>query len=139
MRLLLVLFTLLCLAAGPAKAAPVRVVIDLSSQKMDVSIDGTREFEWVISTGRKGYSTPKGTYHPQRMYEKYRSRKYDNAPMPWSIFFYRGYAIHGTTEIRNLGKPASHGCVRLHPDNAQILFKLVKASSMADTTIVVRD
>ena len=73
-----------------------------------------------------GYRTPNGTYKPQRLARKWFSRKYDWSPMPYSIFFDGGYAIHGSYEISHLGRPASHGCVRLHPDNAALLFALVK-------------
>ena len=56
--------------------------------------------------------------------------------MPHSIFFSGGYAIHGSYEISRLGRPASHGCIRLHPSNAATLFALVQAD-MGDTRIVV--
>ena len=56
--------------------------------------------------------------------------------MPYSIFFDGGYAIHGSYEISHLGRPASHGCIRLHPKNAAILFALVQAH-MSETRIVV--
>lgn len=121
-----------------AFAAAINVTIDLSDQRMYVSVSGTHKYTWKISTARAGYVTPKGTFQPQRMYEEYYSIKYDFAPMPWSIFFYGGYAIHGTTEIDNLGTPASHGCVRLHPDNAHRLFDLVKANGMSNTSIRVQ-
>ena len=83
-----------------------------------------------------GYRTPNGTYKPQRLARKWFSRKYDWSPMPYSIFFDGGYAIHGSYEISHLGRPASHGCIRLHPDNAALLFALVK-EHVDDTTIVV--
>ena len=59
------------------------------------------------------------------------------SPMPHSIFFKGGYAIHGTNYIKRLGTPASHGCVRLHPDNAAQLFALVRENGMTNTQIVV--
>ena len=77
-----------------------------------------------------------GSYRPERLERKWFSRKYDWSPMPWSIFFNEGYAIHGSYEISRLGRPASHGCIRLHPNNAKILFELVKAH-VRDTRIVV--
>ena len=85
-----------------------------------------------------GARTPSGVYKPQWLARKWRSRKYNNAPMPHSIFFHEGYAIHGTTEIARLGKIASHGCVRLHPDNAAKLYQLVE-KQMATTRVVVSD
>ncbi|HEU4357174.1 MAG TPA: L,D-transpeptidase [Xanthobacteraceae bacterium] len=93
---------------------------------MLVSVDGVPRYRWVVSTGRAGYGTPSGTYRPQRMERTWFSKEYYNSPMPHSIFFHGGYAIHGSYEIRRLGGPASHGCIRLHPANAATLFALVK-------------
>ena len=81
--------------------------------------------------------TPVGRYKAEWLSRYHRSRKYDNAPMPWAVFFYGGYAVHGTTEIKRLGRPASHGCVRLHPENAKIFFSLVKKVGMPNTLITV--
>jgi len=105
---------------------------------MRVAVDGVPAYRFPVSTGRKGYATPTGRYGVTRMYRKYQSIKYDNAPMPYAIFFRGGYAIHGTTEIRRLGRPASHGCIRLHPDDARTLFELVKANGMANATVRVK-
>ncbi|ADH88386.1 ErfK/YbiS/YcfS/YnhG family protein [Ancylobacter novellus DSM 506] len=111
--------------------------INLSRQRMEVTVDGVPRYSWPISTARRGYRTPVGSYRPQRMYRRYFSRKYDNAPMPYSIFFNGGYAIHGTTDLKRLGRPASHGCVRLHPSNAATLFALVKEYGAGNTRIIV--
>ena len=124
-------------AAGPAAAGTVTARIDLSSQTMYVSVEGRAVYSWPVSTARKGYVTPTGIYRPTRLHRMWRSRKYDNAPMPYSIFFRGGYAIHGTTAIRSLGRPASHGCVRLAPANAATLFKLVNTHGAANTKIVI--
>jgi L,D-transpeptidase catalytic domain len=94
-------------------------------------------YNWRVSTARHGYITPPGTYRPQMMARRWFSRLYYNSPMPYSIFFHGGYAIHGTYEISRLGGPASHGCVRLDPDHAAILFELVEREGMSRTTIVV--
>lgn len=123
--------------AAPAFASDIYVTVDISEQKMIVHMDGQMLHEFAVSTGRKGYSTPTGAYGVTRMHRKYFSKKYDNAPMPHSIFFYGGYAIHGTTDIKRLGRVASHGCVRLHPQNAKLLFDLVKEVGAANTTIRV--
>jgi len=136
--LYIVLATPVLVLATPVLADPIRVTIDLSDQRMYVSVDGSAQFNWSVSTGRAGYRTPTGTFRPLRMYAEYYSVKYDNAPMPWSVFFFGGYAIHGTTEINALGMPASHGCVRLHPENAKRLFYLIKANGMKSTSIRVR-
>jgi hypothetical protein len=102
-----------------------------------VAVDGTPRYNFVVSTGRAGYGTPNGTYHPQRLARTYFSKEYYNSPMPHSIFFHGGYAIHGSYEISHLGGPASHGCVRLHPSNAATLYALVQREGASNTTIVV--
>ena len=100
--------------------------VDLSSQRMNVYRRGRLLYTWKVSTGRRGYGTPTGTWRIHRMHKRYFSRKYDNAPMPHAMFYYRGFAVHGTTSIKRLGRRASHGCVRLHPKNAAKLFSLVR-------------
>jgi lipoprotein-anchoring transpeptidase ErfK/SrfK len=121
---------------GPA-AANVIVHIDRSRQRMSVVVDGAPRYNWRISTARAGYITPPGSYRPEMMARRWFSKRYYNSPMPHSIFFYRGYAIHGTYEISRLGGPASHGCVRLDPGNAAILYGLVEREGMGRTTIMV--
>jgi lipoprotein-anchoring transpeptidase ErfK/SrfK len=112
------------LFATPA-AAQTDITISKSHQMMQVDSDqGT--YQWPVSTARKGYYTPTGTFHPYSLQLMHYSRKYDNAPMPHSIFFSGGYAIHAILHTENLGRPASHGCVRLHPANAATLYEIVK-------------
>ncbi len=123
--------------AGDRALANVIVHIDRATQRMSVVVDGEPRYNWRISTARRGYITPPGSYHPQMMARRWFSKRYYNSPMPHSIFFYRGYAIHGTYEISHLGGPASHGCVRLDPGNAAILYGLVAREGMSRTTIVV--
>ena len=125
--------------AGGRAAADVLVVIDKASQRMSVSIDGRTRYVWPVSTGRSGYGTPSGRFRPQWMARTYFSKKYYDSPMPHSIFFYHGYAIHGTEYIHRLGGPASHGCVRLHPRAAATLFALVQNYGMHRTRIVIGD
>jgi lipoprotein-anchoring transpeptidase ErfK/SrfK len=124
------------LAPAPARADVV-VHIDKYSQRMAVSIDGTPRYSWPVSTGRDGYGTPSGVFRPQMLARRWFSRKYYNSPMPHSIFFYHGFAIHGTTELSRLGGPASHGCVRLHPSHAAMLFSLVEREGRGGTRIVI--
>ena len=116
--------------ASPAFAG-VLVRIDNSTQRMRVDVDGYPAYYWPVSTARRGYRTPPGHYRVQRMERMWYSRKYDWSPMPYALFFRGGYAIHGTYSIRQLGRPASHGCVRLSPRNAQTLFSLVRQSGGA--------
>jgi lipoprotein-anchoring transpeptidase ErfK/SrfK len=120
-----------------AARAEVVVQIDKSSQRMAVSVDGAQRYSRPVSTGRDGYGTPNGVFHPQSMARYYFSRKYYNAPMPHAIFFYYGFAIHGTNDISRLGGPASHGCVRLHPANAATLFALVERNGPRNTRIQI--
>ena len=113
--------------AMPTSAmAVVHINIDLNSQTMHVVSDSGASYDWPVSTGRPGHGTPRGTFRPQAMYTMVHSAKYDNAPMPHSIFFHGQYAIHGTTAVDALGHVASHGCVRLAPGNAATLFAMVK-------------
>ncbi|MDD9909615.1 MAG: L,D-transpeptidase [Ahrensia sp.] len=100
--------------------------VSLSRQRMDVYRGGRLLHTWKVSTGRSGYSTPRGTWRIHRMHKRYFSRKYNNAPMPHAMFYHRGFAIHGTNSISRLGRRASHGCVRLHPSNAARLFAMVR-------------
>jgi hypothetical protein len=114
------------LAAQSAAHASVQINIDLSSQTMTVHSGSGETYVWPISSGRSGYPTPRGVFRPRALYTMVHSAKYGNAPMPHSIFFHGQYAIHGTTEVGNLGRPASHGCVRLSPGNAATLFAMVQ-------------
>jgi len=126
------------LSAAQRAEADVVVRVDRASQTMDVSIDGTDLYRWPVSTAKPGYLTPPGVFHPQWMVVRWFSRIYDNSPMPHSIFYYSGFAIHGSYETRRLGAPASHGCIRLHPDNAAILYDLIEREGMKNTTIIVQ-
>jgi hypothetical protein len=124
-------------AALPASAR-LLIEIDKSSQHMTVSQDGVRIHVWPVSTGLRRYDTPSGAYKPFRLEKDHFSREWDDAPMPHSIFFtQRGHAIHGTDHVRNLGRPASHGCVRLDRRNAATLFDLVKREGLANVRVVL--
>ncbi len=118
-----------------ASQAKVQITINLSTQTMDVeAADGS--YTWPISSARAGYVTPDGTFSVQRMERMHYSKKYDNSPMPHSIFFHGGFAIHGSYETRWIGHPASHGCVRLYPADAATLYSLVKAEGGATIHII---
>jgi lipoprotein-anchoring transpeptidase ErfK/SrfK len=130
----------LFLGAGIAQAATkVEITVNKKTQKMTVIVDGDQEYVWPVSTGARGYETPSGEYRPFRMEEDHFSKEWDDAPMPHSIFFTeQGHAIHGSFYVKSLGRPASHGCVRLAPANAAKLFSLVKKAGMKNTTVVVK-
>ena len=112
------------MAQAPARA--LTIDIDIPSQRMQVRTASGEVLSWPVSTARKGFVTPPGSYTPYSLQKMHYSRKYDMAPMPHSIFFHEGYAIHGTGSVAQLGRPASHGCIRLAPANAAKLFRIVQ-------------
>ncbi|MFE0015432.1 L,D-transpeptidase [Mesorhizobium sp. NPDC059054] len=111
--------------------------VNISTQTMTVSRYGEVLYRWNVSTARKGYVTPSGSWKPKRLHKMWYSKKYDNSPMPWSVFYHGGYAVHGTNAVRQLGRPASHGCVRLATANAATFYSLVREVGIKDTRIVV--
>ena len=123
--------------ASPAMAG-VSISVSESMQTMTVDAPGVH-YVWPVSTAGEGYVTPTGVYGVERMAQMWYSKKYDNSPMPHSIFFRGGYAIHGTEYVKKLGTPASHGCVRLHPQNAAILYDLVTKEGPANTAIDIEN
>ena len=124
---------------GTKKAgSAVLININKAKQEMTVFLDGIEKYHWSVSTGRAGYSTPSGTYTATSMNEIWYSKQWDNSPMPHSIFFMKdGHAIHGSYEVKNLGKAVSHGCVRISAENATTLYALVKANGMENTQVVL--
>jgi len=113
--------------------------VDISTQTLTLEVNGFPEGHWAISSARPGYHTPRGSFGVTRLAKVYYSKKYDNAPMPNSVFFHGGYAIHGTYHIANLGRPASHGCIRLAPANAAAFYELVQKYGPSRTRVVVTD
>jgi lipoprotein-anchoring transpeptidase ErfK/SrfK len=130
-----VLAFVVCTSA-PTRAA-ILVEIQKSTQTMYVTVNGITMHQWPVSTGRGRFGTPSGVFRPVRLERRWFSRRYYNSPMPYAVFFHRGYAIHGTTELHRLGGPASHGCVRLHPHNAATLFALVQGPGAGRTRIAI--
>jgi hypothetical protein len=121
----------------PARAE-LLISIDKSSQTMTVTVDSHLRYVWPVSSGAPGYDTPSGQFKPFRMEADHFSKEWDDAPMPHSIFFtMQGHAIHGTSHLKAIGTPASHGCVRLELKNAAVLFDLVKQQKMANTRVVL--
>ena len=123
--------------ASEAPGEQVIARVDLSNQKMMVFVGDKLAHEFTVSTGREGFDTPTGRYQVQWIHPKWRSRTYNMAPMPWSVFFHGGYAVHGTTDLRRLGRPASHGCVRLDPKDAKTFYKLVDRRGLENTLVSV--
>ena len=124
---------------GAKKAgSSILINIDKTNQRMTVFLDGVETYDWPVSTGKAGYSTPSGTYSATSMNEVWYSKQWDNAPMPHSIFFMKdGHAIHGSYEVKNLGKPVSHGCVRISPENATTLYALVEKDGLENTQVTL--
>ncbi len=135
---LLVGVGLTVLAFGQPARADILISVNKSTQRMIVTVDGRPRYDWPVSTGKPGYDTPNGIYPAFRMDKDHRSKQWDNAPMPYSIFFTTtGDAVHGTSEVRGLGHPVSHGCVRLSVENAALLWDLVSRETVASTTVQV--
>jgi lipoprotein-anchoring transpeptidase ErfK/SrfK len=130
-------------AAGPEvvpeePASKILITVDKEAQHMTVWVDGVEQYSWPVSTGMRGYSTPSGDYTASSMNEIWYSKQWDNAPMPHAIFFTKkGHAIHGSSEVKRLGTPASHGCVRVSPANAKTLYALVKEKGLKNTEVVL--
>ena len=133
--LLAAVFTL---PIASAARADIVINVDKSAQQMTVAVDGAQRYVWPVSTGRPGYDTPNGTFKVNRMDADHYSQEWDNAPMPHTMFFdLHGHAIHGFFDVKHLGLAVSHGCVRLSPANATVLFDLVKAEGMSNTSVTV--
>ncbi|MBY5406492.1 L,D-transpeptidase [Rhizobium leguminosarum] len=120
-----------------AEAATLVANVSIGNQMMTVSENGFVKYRWKVSTARNGYVTPTGSWSAKWLSRDHRSRKYDNAPMPFAVFFNGGYAVHATFDLKRLGTPASHGCVRLHPDNAAQFFSLARQAGLANTRVVI--
>jgi len=137
-RLALMALAVLIVAAGTPAGAAVLITINKSTQRMTVAVDGEPRWTWPVSTGQLGYDTPSGSFTAFRMEADHFSKEWDDAPMPHSIFFTpKGHAIHGYLNTSHIGSPASHGCVRLAPDNAAKLYALVEQQGMTSTKVVL--
>lgn len=123
--------------------AAISAKVSISEQKMYLDVTDasglTKTYVWKVSTGKTGYATPTGAFQPTWLDADHRSRTYDDAPMPYAVFFSGGYAVHATDAVARLGKPASHGCVRLAPANAAAFFQMVNAAGKRNTSIVIVD
>jgi lipoprotein-anchoring transpeptidase ErfK/SrfK len=124
------------LVASDSARADILVRVDKASQQMSVIVDGQHRYTWAVSTGI--YGTPSGSFRPQALKRHHFSTLYNNAPMPYSIFYDGNFAIHGTTHVSRLGGPASRGCIRLHPTNAAVLFSLVQREGAGNTRITIQ-
>jgi lipoprotein-anchoring transpeptidase ErfK/SrfK len=123
---------------GTASAASLVAKVSLATQTMTVIHNGQVLYRWPVSTARKGKITPTGQWSAKWLSKNHRSSRYENAPMPYAIFYNGHYAVHGTYQVNRLGQPASAGCVRLHPDHAARLFSLTQRVGLKQTRIVVQ-
>lgn len=122
-----------------ANEGGLEVVVDISEQQMTVFQDGEKRYNWIVSTARRGKVTPRGRWKAKWLSRHHRSSRYKGAPMPYSIFYNGNFAVHGTYQIKKLGRPASAGCIRLHPQNAAVLFSLTKDYGLKNTIVSVVD
>ncbi|MGE5086795.1 MAG: L,D-transpeptidase, partial [Bacillota bacterium] len=118
-----------------------------SSQRLYLYVNGSARGSWPVSTGMAGYTTPNFDRHPDgRIYDHYTSAKYPGGDynglgnMPYAVFITGGYALHGTPQSNwpKLGKPASHGCIRMHPDTAYMFNRLVRNYGVSNVWITVQ-
>ena len=136
-----VALTIASLAAGyiaaPVQAATLIARVDLAKQRMSVSVDGVQKYSWRVSTGLQGMQTPVGSYTPFALTPYYYSKKWKMA-LPYLVSIDdKGTAIHGTSMTSKLGRPASHGCIRLDTGNAATFYKLIEANGMSNTQVIV--
>lgn len=116
------------------KSAPISfipktaVVVSKANQRVFFIKDGSLKNVFICSTAQPKYDLEAGNYRVYSREVRHWSRKWE-VWMPHSLFFHEGYALHATTAIRQLGRPASHGCVRLHPRDAETLFGEVKVGT----------
>lgn len=136
-RLFAALAALMLILPQAALADRIVARVSISTQTMHVYRDGMLIHEWPVSTARPGKVTPTGEWTAQWLSRNHRSRRYNNTPMPYAIFYSGHYAIHATYETHRLGRPASAGCVRLHPDNARLLFAMVQEEGTDNMRVVV--
>lgn len=129
------------------KDCTVYLQIVKSSQTAYLYVNGWPQGTFKVSTGVSGHGTPNFDTHPNgRIYDRYTSTKYPEGDynglgnMPYAVFISGGFAVHGTPQgnWRRLGTPASHGCVRMHPDNAYYFNRLVRQYGVRNTWITIQ-
>ena len=110
----------------PSIAGDIHIKVNRLTQTMRVYKGKILIYSWRCSTGKRGYTTPAGHYKPYHAVKMHYSKKWNNSPMPYSVFYYKGFAIHGTNYISRLGSRASHGCIRLSSKNAKKIYNLAR-------------
>lgn len=119
-----------------------------STQALYIYVDGVYTAGYYVSTGLPEYETPNFDTHPDgRIYDKYTSTKYPDGDynglgnMPYAVFIKGGFAIHGTTlgNVKRLGRKASHGCVRVHPDVGHYFNRLVRQAGVRNVWVTIQE
>lgn len=135
---LITLTVFLGVLSAPSHAARIEAKVDISQQKMRVYQNGKLKYVWPVSTARRGKVTPTGSWNAKWLSKNHKSSRYNNAPMPYAIFYSGNFAIHGTNQTKRLGRPASAGCVRIHTANAAKLFSMVQRHGKRNFRVKIR-
>jgi lipoprotein-anchoring transpeptidase ErfK/SrfK len=100
------------------------IEVDLSDQRLTAWQNYTLVLETAVSTGRAEYPTVKGMFHIRNKLASRRmqGQDYDMPDVPWTMYFFRDFAIHGAYWHNDFGVPVSHGCVNLPVSDAKRLF-----------------
>lgn len=126
----------------------VYVQVVKSEQRLYLYVRGVLQESWVVSTGGPGHETPLFNTQPNgRIYDAYSSSSYPGGSynglgnMPYAVFISGGFALHGTVKSNwsKLGQKASHGCIRMHPDNGLKVNRLIRAAGVKNTWISVQE
>ena len=141
------LFSFSVFAGGcKRQTCAVWVKVSKATQTAELYINGELQGDWDVSTGTAGHGTPNLDKHPNgRIYEKYSSTKYPGGDykglgnMPYAVFISGGIALHGTPKgnWKKLGRKASHGCVRMHPDNGLMVNRLVRKYGVSNSWVTI--
>jgi LysM repeat protein len=118
--------------SSPAPTAGRWLDLDLSAQRLTAYEGSTSVRSTLVSTGLPRTPTPTGQY---RIYVKYTSASmagpgYYFANVPYVMYFYRGYGLHGAYWHNNFGQPMSHGCVNLPTSEAQWFYNWASVGTL---------
>jgi lipoprotein-anchoring transpeptidase ErfK/SrfK len=112
--------------------------VDISAQKLYLWQGNRVIFSSLVSTGISRYLTPVGQFRVWGKFlfdhmeggSKARSDYYYLPNVPWVIYFYKDYALHGTYWHRNFGRPMSHGCINLSTPDAKYLYQKLRIGDL---------
>ncbi len=106
--------------------------VNLSKQRLS-AMQGTKvAYSFLVSTGKSSTPTPKGKYliNSKQRHSRMRGVGYDVADVPYTMYFYEGYAIHGAYWHDNFGTPVSHGCVNVPVKLASKVFQWASVGTL---------